>query len=389
MIYVITKNLKIRKEDRLLLLCTRNILSEEIQSEIISILQQKIDWDYLLERSSEHKLKPLLYNTLKYSFLSFVPGYVIENLKNFFQENVYKNLLLVGELLKVLKLLNSHNITAIPFKGPVLAVQAYDDLTLREFNDLDIFIQKDDFSKVRKLLVSIGYNSEFQLSNPKETKYVMSQREYRFFDKNLGLTLDVQWEVSALFFSLPKTIMLGEELVSIEINNFEIPVFSTEDLLLILCLHNAGHRWTRLAWLYDILQLINNNSVDWTMVVRKAGKLCIKRILLINLCLIRDLFEFEIPEEIKYYLKSDSSIQVIVKRIENNIFGENYEKSLLDEIYFNLRLRDNIYYGIKDAIRDAMYPTPLEWKKIDLPLIFYPFYYIYRPLSILMRYKLK
>ncbi len=63
----------------------------------------------------------------------------------------------MGELQRILDIFKSHGITAIPYKGPVLAIQAYGNLAFREFGDLDIFIQKQDFLKVKELLLDNGY----------------------------------------------------------------------------------------------------------------------------------------------------------------------------------------------------------------------------------------
>ena len=48
----------------------------------------------------------------------------MEHLKAFFQKNAHKNLMFMGELLKILDLLKSDDITAIPYKGPLLAIQS-------------------------------------------------------------------------------------------------------------------------------------------------------------------------------------------------------------------------------------------------------------------------
>jgi len=60
-------------------------------------------------------------------------------------------------LLKVLDLLTGSGVEAIPFKGPVLAVQAYGDLLMRSFVDLDILIHAKDLSRVSKILIDQGY----------------------------------------------------------------------------------------------------------------------------------------------------------------------------------------------------------------------------------------
>ena len=71
-------------------------MNDKMKSKIISLIQQEIDWDYLLKKSSEHRLKPLLYWQLNNICPDSVPKNVIDYLKTFFQENAYKNLLFKG-----------------------------------------------------------------------------------------------------------------------------------------------------------------------------------------------------------------------------------------------------------------------------------------------------
>ncbi len=380
------QSLELSNEDRLLLSCARTNV-ENKEDEIRYLIEHEINWVHLLKRSSKHRLNSLLYRQLNCVCRESVPFEVLERLKTDFYNNARKNLMFMGELQKILKLLKSEGITVIPYKGPFLAIQAYKNLALREFDDLDIFIHQEDFLKTKELLISNGYNPDFQIDKKRENKYIESQRERKFIKKSLKISIDVQWKVSALFFSLPKIQeYIGKKTISETINQLEITTFTTEDLVLILCLHNAGHRWERLAWLCDIAELIKKSPVNWGKTIEKANYLEIKKILLINLNLIRDLLDIELPSEIVDEIESNKNIKEISGKIKYKIFSDS-SKKLKDEIYFNLILRDNLYYGIKDGIRDAMLPTPLEWKKLDVPLIFYPFYYIFRPFSLIFRYK--
>jgi hypothetical protein len=114
MMHKIDQDLKISKEDRLLILCARTRMNDEIQDEIRSIVQQEIDWDYILHRSLEHRLIPLLYWQLNVLGSDFVPPDFMEIIKTLFHENAQLNLLFLGELLKILEVLRSHNIMAVP-----------------------------------------------------------------------------------------------------------------------------------------------------------------------------------------------------------------------------------------------------------------------------------
>ena len=94
--------------------------------------------------ASKHKLTPLLYRNLNSICPKMVPEDILDELKNYFNANVRKNLLMTGELIKILKLLKFNDINAIPYKGPVLANLAYGNLAFREFDDIDILVNKLD-----------------------------------------------------------------------------------------------------------------------------------------------------------------------------------------------------------------------------------------------------
>ena len=74
-----------------------------------------------------------------------VPENILKSLKLNFNRNVKNNLLMLGELIKLLNLFEKQGLNVIPYKGPILAIYAYKNLALRQFDDLDIFVNKNDF----------------------------------------------------------------------------------------------------------------------------------------------------------------------------------------------------------------------------------------------------
>jgi Uncharacterised nucleotidyltransferase len=80
-------------------------------------------------------------------------------LQSNFLANVQNSFFLTAELLKLLALFETHSISAVPFKGPILAASVYGNLSLRQFGDLDIFVHKEDIARAARLLVSQGYRS--------------------------------------------------------------------------------------------------------------------------------------------------------------------------------------------------------------------------------------
>ena len=75
--------------------------------------------------------------------------------------------MLTAELIKIMDLYRSQGIQAMPYKGPVLAVQAYGDVTLREFDDLDIVLRQRDMAKANDAIQGAGYRPRFpSISRP-------------------------------------------------------------------------------------------------------------------------------------------------------------------------------------------------------------------------------
>lgn len=162
-----------RFEDELLLCCARSHVDPKTAERIQNLLQEDLDWIYLIGTAFQHRVLPLLYSSLKNTSLKGVPQVILNQLHSHFHANTQNNLFLTKELLILLELFADHNISAIPFKGPVLAASAYGDLAWRQFSDLDILVHKQDFLKAKDLLIRHGYHHLY--CGEHETAYAQAQ----------------------------------------------------------------------------------------------------------------------------------------------------------------------------------------------------------------------
>lgn len=129
-----------RPEIELLLCCTRTQINTATAERIKILIQSKIDWAYLIQTATRHGVMSLLYQSLSTTCPEAVPKTNLAQLRDYFHSSAFHNLFLTKELLKLLNLFESHSIPAIPYKGPVLAVSAYGNLSLRQISDLDILV---------------------------------------------------------------------------------------------------------------------------------------------------------------------------------------------------------------------------------------------------------
>lgn len=389
------KSSKITKEFELLLCCARSKIDSETSDRIVSLVSEGLDWEYLFSMADQHKLKPLLYWHLNNIFSGdILPQEEMEDLKNFFQANTRKNLLYWGKLLNILRLLEENGITAVSFKGPELAFSAYNNLALRSFQDIDIILRPEKVSEVKELLSTIGYKPEMIISQPMEKKFIKYQKEYMFFNKDEGITLDLHWRFTWLF--LPKSSsfnFLDENILeTVEISKSDIKTVPPENMFLILCLHNYTHYWSKLSLLVDLVEFTNNHSLDWLIINEMAEQLQIKKITLINLNLLHEILGFDtdlLGKEFNRDLHS-KKIKEISTEIKDKIyFPDKFEETkLLTKFFNNIKFRDTLSAGLMDCFKDLFIPTNFELTRIALPPILFPLYHLIRPFLLLIRYQI-
>ena len=379
-------DLKLQKEDRLLLLCSTTKVDDLTSKKIESLINPELDWDHLVEMANRHRLLPLLYVNLNSICPEKVPEEVLENLKEEFHENARKNLLLTGELVKVMKLLEEKGINAIPYKGPVLAFLIYDNIGYRQFGDIDILIDESDALIVKKILISSGYEL-YNSINVDDSYYIKFVTEHQFINRN-GVIVEVKWKFEGDFFTFPTNpLFLSENLRIMEMSGFEIKNFDTMNHLLILCIHAAKHGWMRLSWIYDISEFLRRENIDWANVVEKAEKLGVKRILFITLLLTSDLYGLEVSKEIVSFMDLDSSAINISLQVKKRIFKEQKEQlNLFEKFFLYLKMRDKLIYGFKDCVNGLTKPGYKDFENLSLPPFFFPLYRLIRPLLLIIRY---
>jgi hypothetical protein len=377
---------KLRPEDELLLYCARSVVDPKTEDKIKHLIKTDLNWDYLLTVASKHKLRPLLYWQLDSTGWEHVPNETRMDLKDFFHQNLRRNLLILGELLKILDLLKSKKITAIAYKGPLLAINAYGNLALRQFDDLDLFLHPEDVMRVKDPLISLGYCPIMELKNLQESFYLKSQREYNFSNPSKEIALEVHWKLIGTSFSFSgnkQFLSTPKNMKIVQINNHSILTLSNEELLLNICFHAAGNPWARLSWLCDIAKIIETEDIEWDALIQETIKAGAKRILLVNLRLAEELLDLNLPEIIQDLIAADNSVDNISCKVKENLFRKESSENLFQKASIRLGLRERNQDKIKDLLKVIFLPTTKELHVINLPVALYFFYYVLRVKNLL------
>lgn len=393
-------------ELELLLCCARTKITTETAERIKTLVQQNINWNYLIETAGRHAVIPLLYQSLKTTCPEKVPADILAQLKNVFHSNAFRNLFFTQELLKLLALLKEHGIQGIPLKGPVLAAEAYRSLGLRQFGDLDILVSKQDFLKAIDLLINEGgYHQKFPqwfLSDAKETARLTYANEHSLVRNDSKVFVDIHQSITAKhFFSFSFDFeYLWPGVKSIPLIDNTVPNLGLSDLLIILCVHGSKHLWERLGWICDIAELVNmHQEEDWEQIMAQARNLGSERMLLLGLCLAHNLLEATLPESVQQRIQADSQCQKLAAQIRyffsqsiSQTEGFNFQKFSF-HIRMMERLQDKVHYCLGSFFRwviipvsDAITPTFWDQQFLPLPKPLYFLYYLIRPIRVISEF---
>ena len=109
--------MKLSSEDRLLLYCARISLDDGVTHEVKEVLNDYVDWGYVVESSIRHGISPLLYwNLSKIDDGRYVLDEVMAKLRKSYYRTTAWNMLLHDELNKVLKAFKDAGIDVIVIK---------------------------------------------------------------------------------------------------------------------------------------------------------------------------------------------------------------------------------------------------------------------------------
>lgn len=376
-------------EKQFLAYCAHSRLDPLLAEKIVRLQERDLDWDYVLNEAEENSITPLVSRRLQATGTARLPASAAERLKNACRANTIRCLFLSAELIKILDLFRSRGIQAIPYKGPVLAVQAYDDVTLREFEDLDIILRQSDLPKAHEVMLGLGYRPKYDWILSPGAAASTVPGEYNYRDEERRVMVELHTELTLRHFPRPPDLdELSRRLVSVKLNEREIQTFSVEDGLPILCIHGAKDFWERFSWIADISELVMRYpDLNWDITIQRARALNAERMLHVGLALAAGLLDAPVSSEIRRRVQADQAATGVASEIANRLVSLNY-RSLDAPGRFNFRRRmlPGTFEGWRYALRLSVVPAEEDWQVMRLPGPLAPLYIALRPLRLLRKY---
>ena len=318
-----------------------------------------------------------------------IPATYLDKLKKTKIEQAQRALNYTLYLIQIHEQFETQSIQHCFFKGPMLSLQLYDDIGVRNFGDIDILVEKQDAEKAKEIIEELNFECIYPKMKftPKQQKvnYTISHH-YHFKHRAKALDVELHWNISN-----PKSYVGIEtsEILrfsdNIHVSNRILPYISHIQNLVYLSAHGAIHQWYRLFWLKDFSVLLNKSTEKeieeaWEL----SKKLKLENCFIQACCMCNLFYDIIIPKSIP--LKIDI-LKVPVQSIFMGELKQQGIKGMFQFIFYRLKLKKNLKYNFDLIFRLRTHLS--DWEIIKLPDYFFFLYYLLRPFILAYRLFIK
>jgi hypothetical protein len=347
------------------------------------------DWQNLLEISTIQRITSLLWHRLKQKNMqTLVPETSATQLKEAYRRNTLDNLRFKRELILLLSALNAERIPLILLKGIVLANTVYENIGLREMNDIDVLAQFEDLKRIADILMDMGYKP-LQTIDANITR--QANHHLPGLIKKGHVKYEVHWNLTRpgeRYNIDPHG--LWERADQIEIAGCHTLILSHEDMILHLCLHTSyQHRFVfGLRPFCDIAETIDHfgPALNWQTVVDRACNYGWQRGVYLALLLAIELSGASVPDHVMKKLQPEDMTGKILETTRAQIFTEKYFAAGIPPSFARLLESRHLCDRIKYFLNRVFLPRAVIATKYSVPMNSLKIYVCYlRRLYYLLR----
>ncbi|NNE68384.1 MAG: nucleotidyltransferase family protein [Pyrinomonadaceae bacterium] len=312
-------------EEKLLLTLLRSPVD---YPEITELIKCGIDWDKLLLLAADHRVLPTIYKRLKSQFSEIVPVSSLLRFKASNQQNTKANFARSGQLIKLLSKLKAESIPVIAYKGMALASFAFGDSSLRQYGDIDLFVKKTDFQRVKAAMVSAGCSPAWKLDGSQEAAVLKHHYEFPFEYGDNKTLIEVHWDFMESFFAFDFDVEgVWDRVETVDLYGHKVKTLSPEDYLLVLASHGGKHFWKRISWIQDISQIIENKAINWNEVIDRGIETDSLRMVMIGCYLASRTFGTSLNTRVEEKISADNLTRDLGSWFFESMFSEEREPS--------------------------------------------------------------
>jgi hypothetical protein len=332
----------ISREEEFVLCYARALLNGPACARIDRLITEPLKWQRISELASQHRVGPLLYKHLKHDpQRPPIPAAVWKAIEGHAFSVAARNANCAKELARIIKLLRNENIGAMPFKGPVLAAHAYENLSVREFSDLDLLVRPEDLLRTKLLLVHHGFSSP----SSESSEHIDLQVGCEFISADKEIRVEMHSLLGdAMFGEKTDLDAVWKRAVWVDVGDFPVRTLARQDLLPHLCAHGAMHHWAKLLRIVDVAETIRvEKDIDWTGLLAESRANGARRVLALGLYLAYGLLDAPVPRSVVNEVTTPE-IQELAQAVGSWLFNEENRPSVgaVEETRFFLKVLERV-----------------------------------------------
>jgi len=378
-------------ETSLLLTACRAALGQNCKGALCATAAEVADWDVVLAAAQRHAVVPLLHRALNGPSAAVVPPHVAHELQQLFERNVLRNLALTGHLVALLDEFECAGVPVLPIKGPLLAISAYGDVTMRAFLDLDIVVRVCDRGRALAVLHDAGYRVTLPIEGGAQTALLAADYHLQLVHDDHAVALELHW---ALGRGYGRGYLSGSwawrNACTIPVLGRVLHSLSPQALLVYLCAHGAKHMWSQLNWICDVAALLHSGSpMSGEEILALARATGTWRMVRLGIVLASELLSAELPSNLPQGWDDDLAVNKLAERAVGLLFepGASHDGNAV--LSFQLAVRD----GWRDRLglwtHVLVSPRVADVTAISLPPALHSLYHALRPLRLLSKHSRK
>jgi hypothetical protein len=363
-------------EFQLLLACcsTAPALQEQSWAETIaSLCGATIDWGGFTSLVDRHQVPGLVYAALCRHGAGSVPDRVRQRLKKRKIQVCGRALRHAAELVRLNTAFAKQGIDVIPLKGVGLSVRLFGDPGMRHVRDMDLMVKPEELEQSAQLLAANGYQCmfpDFQATQKMEKRMRAQDHHQAYWHDRLKVLVELHWRIDQW---TPENVSeLWSHCEKIDWTGTTIKQLDNNALLLFLCSHGAGHKWSCLKWLSDVAALMaQERTATWDSLLDLAVRFDLERALAQTSLLLHWLYGTRLPEPLLALIRKERpsrdlacrALQVMLMDETHVLASERLGQLKYFPYTLRLRRRLPFYVYMRQLWISSSYLRPLIWLK--------------------------
>jgi Uncharacterised nucleotidyltransferase len=273
------------------------------------------DWKRFVWTANRQRVVGLVHDALSTAAVE-MPRETSEALASQARRLARQNVIFAAEAVRLQDLLIPAQIPVLILKGLPLAQLAYSSHAIKQTRDIDLLVLPAQAETALALLEREGYEALPPAAQPGTAQwraFAHYAREVELRHRNSGMIIELQWRLTGnplLLRGIDARAATQE--VTLDGGSC-VRTLAGGDLFAHLCVHGAGHAWSRLKWLADLNALLATRDGDIAQLYQYAQSsgagLCAGQALL--LCQL--LFDTKLPPALAEELQRHGRVRRLVR----------------------------------------------------------------------------